>query len=259
MDPAKLEAMLFAKDWSAIDQVGSLGSAALPTIDRALHAPEPEVRQITVLCLEHIKGPQAAALLVRTLDDSHEQVRAYAADMLFVNHHPSVLPALQDAMARHADARIRVKTALVTGLIGDRSSVDPLERALRTESDLSVRDGLQQALARLGDAEARTAILRQLMAHDKRTQFEALARIEFINDRALVRNVAPLLGDASPVLTLMDDGTHREVLRLQDAAAKTIAVLLGQPFTFKLEDYRVCTDAELREIRSHLVRLGPIH
>lgn len=52
------------------------------------------------------------------------------------------------------------------------------------------------------------------------------------------------------VLTASDKA--RVVLKLKDAAAKVIAVLLNQPFTFKLSSYRVCTDAEIQEIKAYL-------
>lgn len=256
MEPQQVERLILAQDWSVLDHIGGLGQDALPLLTRLMKNPDPQVRQLVVLCLEHVDGPGAADLLTEAVNDPDEQVRAYAADMLLASPHPSILPAIQVEVSRHEDPRIRSKAALLVGLLGGGRSLGILREALESEADDGVRSSLEQALARLGDPHARGAIVVQLRSPDKKAQFQALENIEYVGDGALVREVAWLLSDSSPVTVLMDAGTAKVVLRTQDAAAKVIAQLLGQPFSFRLASYRVCTDAELQEVRAYLRARG---
>lgn len=252
MESSQIEAMILAKEWKVLDYIGALGESAIPMLSRLLENPDPQVRQLVVLCLEKVPGPKAADLLAKTINDPDEQVRAYAADILLVTPDPSILPAMLSAATRHEDPYIRAKAALFVGIMGDGNSLDLLRQALASEQNANVQNGLQQAMARLGDPAARRAILEQLNSPDKKKQFEALEKIEYVNDRNLVKNISRLLDNSSPVMVLMASETARVVLRLKDAAAKVIAVLLKQPFTFKLPSYRVCTDAEIQEIKAYL-------
>lgn len=252
MEPSQIEAMILAKEWKVLDYIGALGDSAIPMLSRLLKNPDPQVRQLVVLCLEQLKGPQAAGLLAKALEDPDAQVRAYAADMLLHTCEPSTLPVLLSAVISHEDPYIRSKAALVVGIIGDRNSLDLLKKAIASEQNSNVKSSLQQAMARLGDPDARAVILNQLNSPDRKKQFEALEKIEYINDRNLVKKIAWLLDNSSPVMVLTASAKARVVLRLKDATAKVIAVLLKQPFTFKLSSYRVCTDAEIQEIKAYI-------
>ncbi len=252
MEISEIEGMILAKDWSVLDHISRLGPNAVPMLSRLLQNPDPQVRKLVILCLEQVKGPAAAGVLARAIDDPDEQVRVYAADMLLINHDPSILPTMLSAVTNHEDPRIRSKTALVIGLIGDRNSLDYLKKVLISEQNANVCSSLQQAMARLGDLEAKTAILKQLISPNVKTQFEVLEKIEYINDQTLVKEIAWMLDNSSPIMVLAASETARVVLRLKDASAKVIAVLLDQPFTFKLTSYRVCTDAEIQEIKTYL-------
>jgi SAM-dependent methyltransferase len=128
------------------------------------------------------------------------------------------------------------------------------EVALRLELGEAV-GGYWVSAKRKGHARTiatRDAILDQLNAPDKKTQFAALEKVEYVGDRSLVKNVARLLDDPAPVTVWVAGGPHQVVLRLNDAAAKVIAVLLRQPFSFQLSSYRPCTDAEIQEIKAYL-------
>jgi HEAT repeat protein len=257
MEPSKLEAMILANDWSVLDHVGGMGQAAVPVLGQLILNPGKPVRLLTVLCLQEVKGPSAARLLAKAINDEEEQVRVYAADALRVAGDASIRPALETAVAGHQDPMVRAKTALALGIYGDANSLERLRKSLLVEKEPKVGAAVRQAMARLGDADAKKVIVGQLGSPDKKIQLQALEQIEYIGDKALVTNVSPLLNDTSPMMGLINAGDNQVVLRTNDAAAKTIAVVLKQPFSFKLTGYRVCTDAEIREVQTYLRREVP--
>ena len=102
-----------------------------------------------------------------------------------------------------------------------------------------------------GSTDARGAMVgvRELRRGDKKTQFDAIQKVEYINDPELALHIRPFLDDESPVLPITADQERVQFIRMNDAAIKTIAVLFNQPFSFRIEQLRPCTDAEIEEAK----------
>jgi HEAT repeat protein len=251
MNIKQVEEMILQKNWEAIEVMAGFDPPSImPLLTGLARHEDWEVRQLSLMCLNQLKNDKAAQALAEALDDSNSNVRGYAAGLLKENPHPRILPKLLDTVSNHSDDYVRENVALVIGLIGEKSAVKPLKKALITEQNEEVRSNIIQAVARLEDEDGRKVILQELRGGDKKAQFDAIQKVEYINDSALALHIRPFLDDETPILPLTADPERVQFIRMNDAAAKAIAVLLNQPFSFRIEHLRPCTDAEIDEVRT---------
>jgi len=255
MDAKQVEEMILKKNWGVTDYIEKLDLSVIPILLKLAKNSEWEVRQLSLLCLGHFKTPESAEALANALLDSDINVRSYAAGLLQENYHPATLPQLLEALKTSEDDHVRAMTVLVIGRIGDEGTKKELKKILLIEKDKTTRSNIIQALARLKDEDSRKAILAELKSPVPKTRFEAIQKIEYIKDKEMALHLEPLLDDPSPAVTLGASADQTVFVRMNEAAVKAIAIIFDQPFSFRIDRLRPCTDQEIQEAKQFLQKM----
>ena len=127
----------------------ALGVPAIPTIMRALAAPEAEVRLIATQAVAEIGGPSAVVPLGSMLTDNSVAVRRVAADALRGSADERVLPQVAAALG---DEDWRVYHAARDALASVGTPAIPVLIDALGDENPRVSSMAQQALARIGAA-----------------------------------------------------------------------------------------------------------
>ncbi|MBI5821682.1 MAG: HEAT repeat domain-containing protein [Verrucomicrobia bacterium] len=120
--------------------------AELKEVAQQLQSQQPFDRIKAAQSLSKMRDPEAIALLVKCLNDSHAAVRLIAGAALVRIGQPAVEPLVQSLSSANTDGRRAVAQAL--GGIGDKSVVTHLT-SLLTDSDATVKAAAEEALAKL--------------------------------------------------------------------------------------------------------------
>lgn len=156
--------------------------AVTPLIE-ALEDEEWTVRKDAVFALGEIGDQRAVKYLIRALIDEDRDVVLKAMSALIKIGTPAVDPLLTSF--KKGNWRLREKSAIVLGLIGDNKAVDYFIKALSKgrdrEANKYVRGRIAEALGRIGDPKAKEAlelVLNDEFIFSKHKAQEALEKLE---------------------------------------------------------------------------------
>lgn len=260
MDAKQVEEMILKKNWDVTEYIEKLDlekidPSVISVLLKLAKNSEWEVRQLSLLCLVYFKTRESAEALAKALLDSDINVRSYAAGLLQETYHPAILPQVLEALKNSEDDHVRAMAVLVIGRIGDEGAKEELKKLLLIEKDKTMRSNINQALARLKDEDSRKAILAELKSPVPKTRFEAIQKIEYIKDKEMALNLEPLLDDPTPAVTITATATRRVTIRMNEAAVKAIAIVFYQPFSFRIDRLRPCTEQEIQEAKQFLQKM----
>lgn len=255
MEPRQIEEMILKKDWQVTEYVGKLDQSFIPMLLKLTKNPDWEVRQLSLICLAHFKTRESAQALANALLDKDINVRGYAASLLQRAYDPHILPQLLTALKKSKDDYVRSQVVLVIGRIENEEAKEELKKILAHEKDKTTRANIIQALARMQDEDSRQKILSELKSSVPKIRFEAIEKVEYIGNKQMAWHLEPLLDDKTPAVTLTASATQRVTVRICEAAVKAIAVIYDQPFSFRIENLRPCTDQEIQEVKQYLQKI----
>lgn len=133
---------------------GVQNADGLPWIRSALLDDHPAVRFAACVAVGEVGDAGAEAGVAKCLKDADAAVRVAA---LFARHrlgHTERTGDLAGYLLNDPDATVRRNAALVLGLLGERGAVKILAKGMK-DADAGVRDHALEAMARLGNREAR--------------------------------------------------------------------------------------------------------
>lgn len=133
---------------------GRASEEGIPWIRSALLDDHPAVRFAACVAVGEGRDAGAEAGVARCLNDPNASVRVAA---LFARHRLGATERTGDLagyLLHDSDATVRRNAALVLGLLGEQSSVKILAKGMK-DSDEGVREHSLEAMARLGNREAR--------------------------------------------------------------------------------------------------------
>lgn len=249
-----LAQQIAAKDFGALDTTRLMGQQAIPSVEQAMKNKDGEVRELAVMCLNEIPGGAPARLLVRALDDPYVAIPLRASAYLLEHHSPDILPDLFRHLDDHADESVRARVALAIGAIGDESAVPELRRRVEQPLPPAIARNVRLALARLRQEPFLTDYLAELRAEDWKARLQALRDFEYLNRPDLVRRLAPLLDDPTPVGNV-GAPPAKEIVRICDIAVVVIAKVAKPGLRFEARHQRIFNDREIQEVRAALARL----
>ncbi|MEK6987139.1 MAG: HEAT repeat domain-containing protein [Candidatus Thermoplasmatota archaeon] len=133
---------------------GRSGDEGRPWIRSALLDDQPAVRFAACLAVGEVRDAGAEAGVLKCMKDPNAAVRVAA---LFARHclgHTARTGDLAGYLLRDNDATVRRNAALVLGLLGEQGAVKVLAKGMK-DADPGVREHVLEAMARLGNREAR--------------------------------------------------------------------------------------------------------
>lgn len=244
MTPDEIAENIQRRNWDLVAQPGQVGADAVPVLLPLLEDRDSQVRELTIAALDLAGGPAAAQGLLQALDDPVETTSAAAVRALGRHYTPVQIPAMRDRLVGHPSAYVRAELALIFGRTGDAADLPVLAGQQQADRDEHVRHAVSLALARLGDALARSALLADLLESDKvGRRVRALLDLPYVNDPALLPAAAPLLDDLRPGLNIgPSHGPY--FMRVCDVAVLIASRMIESLFPFETGRRRY-TDEEL--------------
>jgi len=220
---ADLENMLTTGDWRAVDAARELGEEAWPTIRRGAGMANYKSRQIAMACAAAVGGDPAGAVLGTALDDENVNVRTEAAKGLSVAPPQTARDALLDKLQTGRDDVVRGYLALGAGYLPSDRTTTVLRPLAKGGGELAQQ--ARMALAKLGDAQAREALIQDVTGEDPEVRYRALGQLRYVNDPKLAAHARPLLADKRNAQRI---GTNRnpQFRRVCDQAVDTLVHLL---------------------------------
>jgi hypothetical protein len=242
------------KKWGSVDQPGVVGPDAVPALLPLLNDPDPQVRELTVHCLDLAGGPEAAEGLLKALNDRIETVGAAAVRALATHYTPEQIPAIRAELNSNRNEYVREQLALLLGKTDDASNILFLNARLPAEKDEHAQHALSLAMARLGDAAKKNELRARLLQSENVAQrVAALRDLPYVNDRSLLADALPLLDDQRPGLNIgPSHGPY--FIRVCDVVVLVTGEMLGHVVSFNLNRRRF-TPEELDQVRKVLSQL----
>jgi hypothetical protein len=254
MAPSQVVEYVRHKQWDLVERPGFVGPDSVPALLPLLDDKDPQVRELTVHCLDMAGGPVAAQGLVKALRDRVETVGAAAVRALSKHYTARDLPAIRAEMGRSNNEYVREQLALLLGRTNDPSNMPFLAARKPLEKDEHALHAASLAMARLGDPGSRQELRGRL--HQEGSVAErvaALRDLPYVNDRSLLAEAAPLLDDMRPGLNVgPSHGPY--FIRVCDVVVLVAGEMLGPVFPFAAERRRY-TPEELAQAKAVLAHL----
>ena len=254
MPPSQIVEYVKHKKWGLVGKPGLVGPDSVPSLLPLLNDPDPQVRELTVHCLDLAGGPEAAQGLLKALNDRIETVGAAAVRGLANHYTAEQIPAIQVQLASNPNEYVREQLALLLGKTEDPSNLASLSARRHGEKDEHARHAMALAMARLGDAASREELrARLLQSESVPERVAALRDLPYVNDRALLAEALPLLDDQRPGLNVgPSHGPY--FIRVCDVVVVEMTEMLGRVVSFDTEPRRFSPEqlAQARQVLSQL-------
>ena len=243
----RLEKLLAAADWKAVEEARRMGSAALPIIRPFIKDKNETVRQIAVGCAGAIGDPQGADILAAGLKDVSLGVQLGAARELAEKPYPAATEAVLELLNKKPEEVLTELLIKAAGNLPGAKTVATLRPFLAGDDVIATQT--IYALAKLGDAAGRKALSAKLSAKLPRTRYEALENLCYVNNSSFAATAKKLLFDKANALPigLPSDPLNR---RVADQAVDSLVCLLKLQPPFETSQSKVYTDREIATIRN---------
>ena len=250
---ATLAERVKAKDMTATLAAREAGASGSSSLVRLASDADPEVRELTLLCLDEMGGPEAERMFSVALMDPHGQVRSAA--MRGARHHSTAasVPALLNAFDYSGEAVVRENVLLTLGGIPGAPASD-VRRRWEREKDEAVRDAGLAALARLGDVEARQIFVERVKAAAGAARGRWLELCEYAQAEWALGALLEYLDDTSDSLRIGADNYAQcpMYLRVCDRAVNLAARLSRREFRFRVAPNVQYSPSQIQEVRDFL-------
>ncbi len=257
--------------YELISQLGEQGAKVIPYLRPYVQDTSEMVRLQAVALLTASTDARAVPLLEIALTDSSQDIRARAALGLYERHDPVQLatrPELGEALRASVNQGNDAAAAILLlsyfpGKATQTALTALRERAADGQTELAawtpvvpVRLVIEVSQSRLGDAEARLALL-------KTSASGTLAELEFllsvlreIDAPELLHALAQSLNDTREISSGLPSGAEPK-RRLCDLAVVALVQRLDLPVKFALSESRRFTPAEIASVRRAMVDTLP--
>jgi HEAT repeat protein len=240
------------KDWRVVRDMTGATPDTISAIGQLATSPDREVRVLAISCLDEVGGPVARAAFLNALEDREEDVRDRAVQA--IEHHATEhdVERIVAHLKTHSDEFVRERLALVTGRIAGSSAVGDLKQVLEAGQPREVSEAIRLAMARLGDAESKSAVLARLESPEIDTRRKAIEDFGYLQDPPSARRLIPLLDDRRDALKA-GPTPSAYYLRICDLALDVLGAVLGPTaLPFPTGQYRRYSDEELATAKHRL-------
>lgn len=172
-------------------------STALSALIRAADVSSPiEVRTAAMWSLGELADPKGSATLMSGLSDPQEAVREAAAEALGKMRYREAVTAIAKLLDEES-ARLRSTAARALGAIHDAAAAPILVAHLKTETNVYVRQSIDEAIRRL-PTPSMAALAAALQSDWPNVRLDAVERLATIDDPGAAQFALDALGDPDP-------------------------------------------------------------
>lgn len=246
----ELRRQVLAKQEDAAEAAArSLGPDAGQVLLELAEHKKASVRVVALSTAVQNPSPDCSRVILGRLDDDDPTARSVARSSIGRCSQKEVLPDLLKAMKKHGDADVRGALALQVGVVGNKRNIKDLEPFRAAADDPQLAHDVGLAMARLGDAGERDALLGRLVQDDPHVRTQALRDCQYVQDRDLARQFGPALSDDRDVVNIADPHEPPEFARVCDVAVQVLASL-GYELSFDARFLERRPDEQVAEARA---------
>jgi len=232
------------KNWTFTEQPFQIDPDAAPAFIALCDDPDPEIRELNLFALNAIPGKKTRNCVLQALHDEDINVRSTASRFLSSNYSKADLKVLFQELSSNSDEMVRENVALTIGKIGESFAKSRVEKQAAIETDADAAHAIHLALVRLHDEDNRERYLERLRDPDPEQRVAAIQDFEYIEDRAFLKDIAPLLHDEQPGLDV-GPSNQRILIRVCDVTVNVLDKVLDHPFGFEVDEFRKYGPEEL--------------
>ncbi len=247
-DLMTLEKMLAEGQTEAVEMAEEMGEQAWPAILKAAKMENYESRQLAMYCAGSLEGPQAGEILTLGLSDDDVNVRSAAASQLMDDPPENAKTALLHTLSQKTERshQIPEMLALGAGFLPGDDTVEVLKGLLSEGDDLA--ENAKMALAKLGDQECKNNIIGELSDNNPFTRYNAVKKLEYIDDPGTFQHVVKLLNDRAEAVNVGTSYRSR-YRRVCDQAVDSVIYLLELEPPFEINVTKIYSDSEILQLR----------
>lgn len=267
----KAMAALRRGDYEPISQLTGRAKELVPLLARYANDPSVEVRREVVALVKAGNTPAAVPVLIHLLADADAEVQRSAAAGLYLldpaalTKHPASAKALAQGVAAGNTASAPAvlllgyaPPAAVTSALQELRSQGPESRTKLEEwlPPVPVRLAATVALSRLGDREARRALLEATTEQDLAARQFLLGVVRDIDSPEVLHALAAYLDDTRLTGSGAPAGAESQ-RRLCDDAVNALVRRLKLKVAFPLSEAQPYLPAQIDQVRARLVEVIP--
>ena len=236
-------------NWDAPTTAANIGVPAVSTLSTLVKDENPQIRQLTLACLEAVGGEKAVEIAMERLFDDDAEVVAEAVGLLHTHPPAGYEKDLYQAYKKVKDPFAQEQIPVIAGRIPSNVNKQLWFRELQMqEEDGKVDDSVIIGDARLGNKSAREQFVKRVLAVKGRRSPEWIDRCRYMEDTWIVPHMLPLLDRFELAVNLFPDNPDY-FLRTCDLAVEVIVELTGKDVGFPVKRTDRYTVEELAKIK----------
>jgi HEAT repeat protein len=250
----RLDSLVAAKDWQAVEQAKRIGPSAFSLLDRSSHDADEDIRALSLACLAEVAGEKSLSIFVQALADPVLNVRIKAVLALEKHATKEQGQQLLAYFQKENEAVLQERAILLVGRLLDTNLLPRLVALRGNESDAAIAEKITWSLARLNERESLKSILLDLKSTTTMKRYHAVLGIEYIQNPRLAKELSQVLDDREKVEP--DGPAHLGRYRgIRDVAVSVVATITNHKFSFDTSERRKFSETEIDEVRKYLLGL----
>lgn len=234
-------------------RLGQRGTAILiPLTDD----PDPEVRNMALICLGITGGSQASEVALRKLKDKDAQVVAQALQVLYKHAPVGMEKELLEAYLTTEDESIREDIPLIAGRLSPKIDPGPWKKLWEKEKNQEIKKSLLIALSRMGDEQARQEFVKQMLASRGTETLKWIDHCKYMEDPWIVPHMITWLDRQEIVASLTPELENKRPMRIVDFVIPAIIELTGVQVSFPVKRTDQFTPEEIEQVRRLATQKG---
>ncbi len=236
-------------NWDAPTTAANIGVPAVSTLSTLAKDESPQVRQLTLACLEAVGGDKAVEIAMERLFDDDAEVVAEAVGLLHTHPPARHEEDLYQAYKKVKDDFAQEQIPLIAGRIPSSINKQLWARELdMQQAEATVDESLIIGNARLGHKSAREKFVQRVLDSKGRRSAEWINHCAYMENTWIVPHMLPLLDRFELAVNLFPDNPDY-YLRTCDLAVDVIVELTGKDVGFPVKRTNRYTREELAKIK----------
>lgn len=217
--------------------------------------PDPEVRNMALICLGITGGGEVSKVALKKLKDEDDQVVAQALQVLYKHPPVGMEKELVDAY-KTAEESVREDLPLIAGRLAPHVDPSPWREFWQQEKKGEIKKSLLLALSRMGDEQARREFVKQLLSSQGAETLKWIDHCRYMEHPWIVPHLLPLFNRQEVVVYLTPDLKNKRPMRLVDFVIPVVVELTGAKVSFPVKRTDPFTPEEIEQVRRIAIQSG---
>lgn len=218
--------------------------------------PDPEVRNMALICLGITGGSQASEVALKKLKDEDGQVVAQALQVLFKHPPVNMEKELLEAYKTAEEESVREDLPLIAGRLAPHVDPAPWKEFWQKETNQEIKKNLLIGLSRMGDEQARKEFVNQMLASQGAETLKWIDHCKYMEHPWIVPHMLPWFNRQEVIVYLTPDLKNKRPMRVVDFVIPAVIELTGAKVNFPIKRTDPFTAEEIEQVRRIAMQVG---